>query len=248
MTTKLAPRLREVFLPGDPVSLDEAATLLDESPAKVSASLSRLAERGSFAKVRQQLWVRTGAVPDPYRLGARVTSPYAFSYGTALALLGAGASDRSEMLVSSPHRFDAFEFESVRYRHTRPWFEDGRVRLSAGQEFVRSTSPERTLVECARVPSNAGGVAELLRSASALPELDPDELLRWVDRYADAVVAARVGYVLQTVDRPEGELKMLAALERRRPKSNAYLDPGRRKGKLVPRWNLFVPVELLETR
>lgn len=230
------------------MSLDEAARLVDGLPSKVSSSLTRLAEQGHFVKVRQRLWVRAGAPADPYSLGARVTFPYVFSYGTALAMHGAAASERSEVLVSSPHRFDSFEFEAVAYRHTRPWIEDGRVRVTVGQEFVWATSPERTLVECARVPSNVGGVAELLRSVSALPELDPDELVKWVDHYGDAAVASRVGYLLQVVERPDREVRVLAALEKRRPKFRAYFDPGKRRGKLVARWNLLVPAELREQR
>jgi predicted transcriptional regulator of viral defense system len=247
MTTKPTPKLRDAVRPGDPVSIEEAARLVVERPSKVSASLTRLAEQGVFVKVRQRLWVRAGGPVNPYRLGARVTAPYAFSYGTALGLHGAAASERSEVLVSSLHRFESFEYEGIRYRHTQPWFEDGRVRVSVGEEFVWATSPERTLVECARVPSNAGGVAELLRSVSALLELDPDELLKWVDQYGDAAVASRVGYLLQATERPERELQVLAALEHRRPSFRAYFDPGKRRGKLVSRWNLLVPAELLES-
>jgi predicted transcriptional regulator of viral defense system len=248
MTTQPARKLREVLKPGDPVSLTEAASLTGDVPEKVSASLTRLAEQGLFLKVRQRLWVRAGVPVNPYRLGSRVTSPYAFSYGTALVLHGAAASERSEVLVSSPHRFDAFEFEGFLYRHTRPWSEHGRVRVSVGEQFVWVTSPERTLVECVRVPSNAGGVAELLRSVSALPELDPDAVLRWVDHYGEPAVASRLGYLLQASDRPEREARVLAALERRRPSFRAYFDPGTRRGKLVSRWNLLVPHELLESR
>ena len=247
MTTKPIPKFRDAVRPGDPVSLEEAARHFGGSLSKASASLTRLAKQGLFVRVRQRLWVRAGDPVDPYRLGARVTAPYAFSYGTALSLHGAAASERSEVLVSSPHRFDSFEYEGIRYRHTHPWFEDGSVRVSVGQEFVWATSPERTLVECARVPSNAGGVAELLRSVSGVPELDRDELLKWVDHYGDATVASRLGYLLQATERPEREVNVLPALERRRPSFPGYFDPGKRKGKLVSRWNLLVPPELLES-
>jgi len=148
----------------------------------------------------------------------------------------------------SAEDFDSFEFEGVAYRPTQPWFEDGIVRIAAGAEFVWATGPERTLVECARLPANAGGAAELLRAVPALPELDPGEVLKWVDQYADAVVASRIGYLLQTSERPERELGLLAALEKRRPSFRAYFDPRRRRGKLVTRWNLLVPPELLQNR
>lgn len=246
MKTQPARKLREAFLPGDAVSIDDAARIVGENPKKVSASLTHLAEQRAFIKVRRRLWVRAGAPVDPYKLGARVTSPYVFAYGTALALHGAAASERSEILVSSLSRFDTFEFEGVLYRHVRPWKDEGRVRVSVGPEFVWASSAERTLVECARVPSNAGGVADLLRSITGLPELDPDEVLLWLDHYGDAAAAARVGYLLQVTDRPEREFPLLSALEQRRPRSRVYFDPSKRSGKLVARWNLLVPPQLLE--
>lgn len=247
MTTKKpATTLREAFAPGDPVSLEEAAATLGGDRKRASQALTHLAENGYFERVRQRLWVRSGAPADRYRVGARVTSPYAFAYGTALALHGAAAADRSELLITSPRRFGSFEYHGVLYRRALPWAEDGRMRVSIGPEFVWVTSRERTLVECVRVPANAGGPSELMRAASALGRLDPDAILGWVEHYAEANLAARVGFFLETLGL--GEEKVLAELERRRPRARVYLERGRRGGRLVPRWNTIVPEHLLPAR
>lgn len=244
MTTKKpAARLREAFAPGDPVSLEEAAAVLGGDRKRASQALTHLAENGYFERVRQRLWVRSGAPADRYRVGARVTSPYAFAYGTALALHGGASADRSELLVASPRRFDSFEYGGVLYRRALPWAENGRARVSIGPEFVWATTPERTLVECVRVPANVGGPAELLRAASALGRLDPDAILRWVEHYGEANLAARLGFVLETLGL--GDEPLLAELERRRPRARVYLEPGRRGGRLVRRWNVIVPEHLL---
>ena len=147
MTTKPpATVLREALQPGDPTSLEEAAKLIGTDTATASAALTHLASRGDVTKVRNALWVRAGAPADPYRLGARVVSPYAFSYGTALSLHGAATADRSEVLIISPHRFDSFEHHGIKYRRTRPWTEQGLKKVSLGPEFVWVTTLERTLV------------------------------------------------------------------------------------------------------
>ncbi|MDQ3661995.1 MAG: hypothetical protein M3454_13245 [Actinomycetota bacterium] len=246
MTTKPpATALREALQPGDPVSVEEAATLLGTDAATASASLTHLASRGDVTKVRKALWVRAGAPADPYRLGARIVVPYAFSYGTALALHGAAMSERSEVLITSPRRFDSFEHDGVKYRRTRPWAEQGRKKVPAGPEFVWVTTPERTLVECIRIPSNAGGFVDLYRAATALPRLDPSELLRWVDHYAEANLAARLGFLLETTERREEEVAILPELERRIPTTRIYLERGQRGGRIVSRWNLIVPSHLL---
>ncbi len=244
-TRRPATVLREAFAPGDPVSLDEAAAVLHGDRGRASKALTYLAESGYFEKVRQRLWVRVGTSPNPYRLGARVASPYAFAYGTALALHGAAASPRSEVLVSSPRRFETFEYGGALYRRALPWPEGALVKVSVGPEFVWTTTPERTLVDCVRVPANAGGIAELLRAISALPRLDGEELLRWVDHYGEANLAARLGFVLESGELTDRDAKLLEELERRRPQARVYLEPGTRGGRLLQRWKLIVPRHLL---
>lgn len=248
ITKPAAARLREALHPGDPVSLREAAELLETSAERASAALSYLAGHGDLVKVRKTLWVRRGAPANPYRLGARITSPYSFSYGTALALHGAAPTERSEILVAGPRRFDSFDFEGVRYRHVRPWAAEGREKVSVGPEFVWTTNSEKTLVDCVRVPVNAGGFAELLRAAPALQRLDPRELLRWVDHYGEANLAARLGFLLESVDRGDQSPAIVTELESRRPPTRIYLDRRSKGGHLVTRWNLIVPQHLLRPR
>lgn len=245
ITKPPATALREAMAPGEPISLAEAAKLLGTGTQTASAALTHLASRGDVIKVRKTLWVRAGAPVDSYRLGARVASPYAFCYGTALALHGAATTERSEVLITSPRRFDSFEHDGVRYRLARPWAEEGRKKVSVGPEFVWVTTAERTLVECTRIPSNAGGFEELLRATPALPRLDAQALLMWVDHYAEANLAARLGFLLETTDRRDQVTTILPDLERRKPSTRIYLERGQRGGKLASRWNLIVPAHLL---
>lgn len=241
MTTPAAATIRDALLPGDPVSLDEAVELTGASRQAAVFALNGLRARGDLESVRQRLWVRSGASPDPYRLAARIAQPYAFVYGSALALNGAGPAERSEILVSSPHRFAVFEFAGVRYRWARPWIGEGLARVSVGPELVSTTNPERTVVDCVRVPANAGGIQELARALDMLPLVNAEEVLSWVDRYKDATLAARLGYLLELTGLHDARSPLVRGLLRRRPAHRVYLVGGRRGGKLVSRWNLIVP-------
>ena len=245
MTTRSpAATIREALLPGDPVSLDEAVELTHASRQATVLALNHLVGRGDLALVRQRLWVRRGASPDPYRLGARIAQPYAFVYGSALALHGAGPAERSEVLVSSPHRFSAFELAGLRYRWARPWVDDGIGRVSVGAEFVRTTNPARTMVDCVRIPANAGGIEELARAVDMMSGLDDEEILRWVDRYHEAALAARLGYLLELSGQRGPETPVVRALLERRPSHRVYLAQRRPGGRLISRWNLIVPAHL----
>jgi len=245
MTTKSpAATIRDALLPADPVSLDEAVELTRVSRQATVRALNHLVGRGDLELVRQRLWVRSGASPDPYRLGARIAQPYAFVYGSALALHGAGPAERSEMLVSSPHRFSTFEFAGMRYRWARPWVDDGIGRVSVGAEFVRTTNPARTLVDCVRIPANAGGIEELARAVDMMPVLDDEEVMRWVVRYHEAALAARLGYLLELSGQRGPETPLVRSLLQRRPSHRVYLAQRCPGGRLVSRWNLIVPSHL----
>jgi predicted transcriptional regulator of viral defense system len=243
-TRQPAALLRDTVLPGDPISLSEAAAIADTTAALASRALIYLSSEDVFERVRRRLWVRSGAAPDPYRLAARIAVPYAFVYGSALALQGAGTAERSELLVSSPHRFSSFAFAGMQYRWARPWIDDGLSSVTVGPEFVRATNVERTLVDCVRVPANAGGVEELSRAIDMLPVLDEEEVLRWVDHYGEAVLPARLGYLLERSGVHGPDEPLLKALEERRPSHRVYLAERRPGGRLVPRWNLIVPSHL----
>jgi predicted transcriptional regulator of viral defense system len=203
--------------------------------------LEYLVDRGDFRMVRKRLAVKAGAAADPHRLAARITQPYALGYGTAWGLHAGAASIHTELLVTSPHRFSSFEFEGALYRWARLWRPDGLSRLSVGREFVWVTDVERTLVDCVRVPGNAGGASELLRGLPGYPRLQAEAVTWWVDTYNMASVASRLGFLLEQVGRPFDESHLLRELERRRSRSPVYLDPTRTGGHLVARWNVIVP-------
>jgi len=244
-TERPATLIRDSLLPGEPLTLDAAVERTGVARRAAVATLAHLTARGDLRLVRRGLWTRSGLPPDPYSLGARVTSPYAFAYGSALALNGAASAERTEVLVSSPHRFAGFEFEGIRYRWVRPWSGEGLVRLPGGPQFVWATGPERTLVDCVRVPANAGGIDEVMRAVDMLPRLDPDQVLVWLEHYGEAALAARLGFVLERVGRYERDSALMRRLAHRRPSHRVYLDPGRRGGRLVARWNLIVPPHVM---
>ncbi len=113
-----------------------------------------------------------------------------------------------------------------------------------GSEFVWTTRPERTLVDCVRVPANAGGVEELARAIDMLPVLDHEKVLHWVDRYGEVTTAARLGYLLELSGVHGPKTPLIRALLERRPSHRVYLADRRPGGRLVSRWNLIVPPHL----
>ena len=74
--------------------------------------------------------------------------------------------------------------------------------------------------------------------------LDDEEVMRWVDRYHEAALAARLGYLLELSGRNGPETPLIRALLARRPSHRIYLTDRRSGGRLVSRWSLIVPPHL----
>jgi hypothetical protein len=110
---------------------------------------------------------------------------------------------------------------------------------------LRTTGPERTLVEGFRRPSLAGGLEELVQSASGFATLDLDLLEKVLRGYAIANLWAATGWFLERFQRafyvPE---KVLDRMAQNRPRSPQYLERDRRGGALAARWNLILPEAL----
>jgi predicted transcriptional regulator of viral defense system len=114
--------------------------------------------------------------------------------------------------------------------------------------IVRVSNLERTLVETLDRPDLSGSWEEIWRSLESVEYFNLDKVVEYTLLLKNATTAARVGFFLEQhrtqfmVD--DRHLKMLYDM---RPRQVHYLDRSRRKiSRLVPKWNLVVPVEVIE--
>ena len=92
----------------------------------------------------------------------------------------------------------------------------------------------------------AGGLEELVVSASGFSILDLELLEEILRAYDVSNLWAAVGWFLERFKRTfHVSDETLDRMEFNRPKSPHYLVRSRRGGKLEPRWNLILPDELL---
>lgn len=99
------------------------------------------------------------------------------------------------------------------------------------------SDPEKTLLDCCRLPEYAGGMALV---ANAIPsDIDIDRILRYAERLDSGAVAARIGYLLdRTGVLPEPErLQTLVS-------SYTKLDPAGERENPVADWKLYANVRL----
>ena len=252
------------FFSAHPVfSLDEAARTL-APPGGRSGAVERLKhhlESGRLTLVARGVYaVVPGGIsptrfrPDPVLVAAAARPDGIFSHHSALELLGVAHSAWNQCTLYTMRRrrplamdgtvirfFDDPEpLRTKRSRHL------GTRRVERRGKLFETTGPERTLVEGFRRPALTGGLEELVRSASAFPTLDLDLLDAILRRFAVGNLWAATGWFLERFRQnfavPD---RVLARIERQRPRSPQYLERGHRGGALASRWNLILPEVLM---
>ncbi len=253
------------FFAANPVfSLDEATREL-APPGGRGGTVERLKHhirsgrvkpvtRGVYAVVPPGVNVESFE-PDTVLVAAAARPDAVFAYHAALELLGAAHSIFGETSVFTAARRHPLTVGSqvVRFFGHPKAFAAPEARQLGTQttdrrgRLVRTTGPERTLVEGFRRPALAGGAEELVVSAAGFPTLDLALLEEILDRYNLANLWAAVGWFLEQFQGvfhvPDAALDRF---ERRRPRSPQYLERRRRGGVLFDRWNLIIPEDAVQ--
>lgn len=253
----------EVFLTTHELfTREELAGILQgrgRTQATVDAHLARWLQQGRIVRIKRGLFFRTGEpgapghLPDFIALASRMAADAAVAFHTALEYHGLAQSPFERLTFitwtkAKPTHFAGRSFVPVRPREPvlkadrgEPWIERGE----RGGTELRVTNLERTLADVLDRPNLAGGVEEVWRSLSSLAAFDPGVLEEYVLLLGSRSLAAKVGFFLESrrddLAVPETLLKRLSGCIPRNP---AFLDR-RKKGRLVARWGLVVPWELL---
>ena len=244
-------------------SLDEASSALG-LPGGRAATVERLkyhvetgrlklAIRGVYAVVPPGTWAAEFR-PDPFLVAAAFRPDGIFSHHSALELQGVAHSMWNECTLYAEGRRKPVLLSGTTVRfldHPAPMRMEsgshlGMRKIERRGKFLRATGPERTLVEGFRRPRLAGGLEELVTSASGFAVLDLALLDETLQRYGIANLWAATGWFLErfreTFHVPEA---FLNHLERHRPRVPHYVERNRRGGMLASRWNLILPESLL---
>lgn len=98
------------------------------------------------------------------------------------------------------------------------------------------SDPEKTIIDCLRLPRHAGGIRPVASAITA--ELDVDTLVRYAERLDNGAVAARLGYLLdrREIEYDRDRLQALVS-------SYTELDPTGDRVDPVSKWKLYANVD-----
>jgi len=210
--------------------------------------------RGIYAVVPAGLTPKTTAV-DPCLLCSRLSDDAVIAYHAALRFHGRAHSVSRRYTYLSCQRSKSFTFRGDTFvpvlmpvsLRELPDLGGGIDRQRRQGLELAVTSLERTLVDVMAAPRHGGGWEEIWRSLESVEFFDLDAVIDYTQKLGSAVAAARVGlFIEQHQEALMPQARHLEALQRQRPRQERYFDRSLKRGKLVRRWNLIVPEQILE--
>ncbi len=233
------------------------------NPHTLRNMLTHHLQQGHIVRIRRGLFaaIPYGADPDtypinPFLIASSLADDAVIAYHSALVFHGIAYSSsyRFIYLTHSKPRYLTFRGESYQASlFPTALIAKGQTHCYVNREDVQGidvqvVSKERTLVDVMDRPLLAGGWEEIWRSLDMLTRLKMSHVVDYALMLGTATTIAKVGYYLeQRKTELSIDEKYLTILQMRRPSSPHYMDSVVKENcKLMKRWNLLVPVSLIE--
>ena len=192
--------------------------------------------------------------PDRFLVASKLRGDAVIGYHSAFELLGYATQVFNTVyyVTSVPKRQKSHKGISYQSVHAQKALK-GRSEFGT-EKVVRSgvkisvANKERAFVDCLDSPEYSGGFEEFSKCVEALPFLNLDSVLEYLQLLLKRNLFAKAGYVLEKYRNKfffnqNWEHRFLS--ERLKFPSIAYLTSRREAGRLVKKWNLIVPEKYL---
>lgn len=210
---------------------------LNTSARNVYRILDGMNEKGLVTRLSRGKYVLTETYDrlDSYAIASHIESASYIGFFSALHFHGLTEQVPRTILVASTtqRRSLRVQGQAVRFVRIKPAVFFGYDRY--GEAVV--SDPEKTLLDCLRHPSYAGGIRHVYESIP--DDVDVDRLIRYAERLDSGAVAARAGYLLERaglLDDPDRLGDLL--------RSYTKLDPGGDRTNPIADWKLYANVTL----
>jgi predicted transcriptional regulator of viral defense system len=231
----------------------ELAPAVGLSEGYLRQALHHLAKSGWVIRLHKGLYTLSSSIPGvspvhEFEIAMALVDPSAISHWSALHHHGLTEQTPRKVFVLTTRGVsiprvrgrraveDGYPVGDTVYRFVqlKPERYFGIQRTWVGEARVAVTDPERTLIDGLSMPQHCGDFGEVLRAFEMLGgNLDLHRIIGYALRMDDAT-AKRLGWVLERLDTPSGDLERLVTLP---IKGYRKLDPtGPRRGPHNRRW------------
>ena len=214
--------------------------------------LRRYKFKGLIVSVKKNLYAAINpetmaSAATPFEIASCINQHSYVSHHSAFTYYGMANQVSMQLYVSSPARFNNFEFNGTAYVYVHHNINSGIVSPTPR---VRITDLERTILDSIKDFTKIGGLEELLRCLLMVTFVDDAKLLFYLTEYNNQFLYQKTGYILSHY-REEMKLssEFFDECKKKIGQSKRYLYPELKKDKAASysrEWGLCVPTDLLK--
>jgi len=208
-------------------------------------------KKGLISEIKRNLYVfndmeSAAPIADRYKIGNSITKAAYVSHHSALEFHGIAHQVFFEVTVSSPTRFNPFEFNGIKYQFVSSKIDTGveEYRTNRG---VRVTNLERTVIDCLDDLGRAGGVEEFMQCLRVVTFLDEEKLIHYLNDYGTQVLYQKAGYILEqfkeVLQLSDDFFELCLSRIRKSKRYLVQINDG--DFEYNSKWRLYVPKELM---
>jgi predicted transcriptional regulator of viral defense system len=256
-------KVKDFFIENQIFRHDEFAQFMQDTRNSTANDINKLLayhhKMGNIINIRRHLYISTVNVlgkkshVDPYLIAAKAASDAIIAYHSALEFYGTAYTTFSQLIYVSRFYKAQFTYQNLVFRGVRPpaglmhnhLYDFAVDEINREGIAIKITSIERTIVDIFDKPQLAGGWEEVWRSLEIVPLFNAEKLVEYALLLNKSATISKIGYFLESL--PENlriEERLLSKLEQKVQKYSYYIDRGK-KSKLFPRWNILVPLEVV---
>ena len=180
-------------------SLDEAAAVVGNKHSAL-VLLNRYANAGLIRRVRRNLYAAvnlgTKAMEvNRFQIASHITPTACVAYHSAFEYYGFAHQVFYTTYVASGSLFNGFECDGMTYQYCTAKLDIG-VEVPPMDTLVRVTDLSRTVVDCIDRIDRCGGLEELCQCLNAIPYLDGEMIVRYLEAYDKRALYKKAGFIL----------------------------------------------------
>lgn len=171
-----------------------------------------------------------------------------FCYNTALELHGLSRYGITFVIYvhgSRPERLKSFGNATIKHVHIRSE-ENGKTSLERRGTLIHLTDRERTIIDCVHRPKYSVGWENVLYALQKVEHVDADRILSYLKPMRIPSLFAKIGLISERFQGEWGiDDEILRRIQQFRPRNPIRFfstEPGR----LIKRWNIYVPEGLFD--
>ena len=215
-------------------------------------TLQQYVKKGYIKKIKRGLYVTVNLydnepVVNKFVIASKISDTAIVSHHSAFEYYGFINQVTHDVYVTSDTFFGDFEFNGIRYHHLTPQIKTG-IENEHGN--IRVTNIERTVLDAINDVDKVMGFEELIENLTAIPSLNENLLLSYLQEYNKKFLYQKTGFILEQL---QDELFLSDAFfaECRKGIGNSFRylmsETATKENKLSKKWQITYPLDLWDS-